>query len=478
MPALEKLMSEQIPVILQSAWSVCTPREKQLVEQVAPPEKIFLIKYAEYLTEVYTGKELDHKTKENLINNIIDTANARIAVLSKEVNPSLTHAVVAVVLYLLSNILSNDHVKYRTQEEMMAVYPTFSDRPETEKKNLFLTANWMSILFRILPARKNKGIAMDIIPKFVEGNSAHYVTGGGQTQATRDRVFIYETEGDCKPIKRLKRKSKGKLQEEEEEEEEERKRKVVTTEGSRGRNETSRTQISINSATQPQPLTLPQSLQSSGAVRDISTSSISSLYYPLPAPFFHALPLPIPVISPRSQSSFSQAAAVIANFGQVQPELFSIASSGTDSTCSGDEQQQQKSSSSFIVSPRECYLDIDDDGTVVKKFSPRAASSVTATPSTSSPLFLGERGGRGGSSSTAASIGGRDAGGGGEVTGVSREVSRGSSSASFAPPPLTSSVSRMSSSTSVSFDLFVDAIVEEDGDQLAMLREASADSDI
>jgi hypothetical protein len=133
------------------------------------------------------------------------------------VNPSITHAVVAVVLYLLSNILTNDHVKYKTQAEMMAVYPTLHDRSDSEKHNLFLTANWMSILFQVLPARKNKGIAMDIIPKFVEGNSANYVTGGGQTQATRDRVFIYETEGNCKPIKRLKRKSKQKLQEEEEE---------------------------------------------------------------------------------------------------------------------------------------------------------------------------------------------------------------------------------------------------------------------
>jgi hypothetical protein len=85
----------------------------------------------------------------------------------KEVNPSLTHAVMAIVLYLLSNILTNDHVKYKTQDDMLAVYTTFNERPEAEKKNLFLTANWMNILFRVLPARKNKGIAMDIIPKFV-----------------------------------------------------------------------------------------------------------------------------------------------------------------------------------------------------------------------------------------------------------------------------------------------------------------------
>ena len=160
-------MSEKIPDMLVNAWSVKTPREEKLVEQIAPVERAFLIKYAEYLSEVYCGKEFDPKTKEIVINDIIATAFTRIAALSKEVNPSLTHAVMAVVLYLLSNILTNEHVKYKTQGEMLAVYPSFSDRPEAEKENLFLTANWMGILFRVLPAKKNKGIAMDIIPKFV-----------------------------------------------------------------------------------------------------------------------------------------------------------------------------------------------------------------------------------------------------------------------------------------------------------------------
>lgn len=160
-------MSEKIPQILENAWSVKTPREEQLVEQIVPAERKFLVEYAEYLTDVYSGKKLDNKRKEIVINDIIATAKARIVALSKEVNPSLTHAVMAVVLYLLSNILTNEHVKYKTQGEMMAVYPSFLDRPEAEKQNLFLTANWMGILFRVLPAKKNKGIAMDIIPKFV-----------------------------------------------------------------------------------------------------------------------------------------------------------------------------------------------------------------------------------------------------------------------------------------------------------------------
>jgi hypothetical protein len=161
--------AEEVPAILKAAWSVCTPRDQPLVDQIVPIEREFLVKYAKYVTEVYTSKEktFDLKQKENAIKDVVSTAQSRIAVLVKEVNPSLTHAVMAIVLYLLSNILTNDHVKYKTQDDMLAVYTTFNERPEAEKKNLFLTANWMNILFRVLPARKNKGIAMDIIPKFV-----------------------------------------------------------------------------------------------------------------------------------------------------------------------------------------------------------------------------------------------------------------------------------------------------------------------
>ena len=43
---------------------------------------------------------------------------------------------------------------------------------------------------------------------FAEGNGATYITGSGQTDATSDRVQIYETEGNVKPIKRQPRKRK------------------------------------------------------------------------------------------------------------------------------------------------------------------------------------------------------------------------------------------------------------------------------
>lgn len=453
-------MPEEVPEILQVAWKVCTPRDQPLEEQIVPIERDFLIGYAQYVNEVYTSREkvLDAQEKELVIKDILSTAFARIALLAKEVNPALTHAVIAVVLYILSGILTNEHVKYKTQEDMLAAYPLFVDRPEADKRNLFLTANWMNILFRVLPARKNKGIAMDIIPKFVEGNTAHYVTGGGQTQSTRDRVFIYETEGDCKPIKRVKRKSKSKLQEEAELEE-----AAALLEKDKHSEEQPRKKMTVNVGS------------------DSSTTSSSMLndYFPLPAPFYQAAPLPIPVISPRSQSSFSQAAAVIANFGQVQPD--SLSADNNNSTISNTT-AYETSNSNYIVSPREGYIDVDEYGRVEKKHSPKlqintsgaVAARLLNGPSGSparlpysrgSPLFLTE----GGSGTTA---------------------SKFSPTVTFAPPTRTSSgLSRMSSTTS-NFEMFVNETLgnveanelsdlDDAGDrQLALLREASADSDI
>ena len=57
--------------------------------------------------------------------------------------------------------------------------------------------------------QKNKGLALDVVPKFVEGFTATYITGSGQTRQTADRVKIYEREGNVQPAKRYKWKAKG-----------------------------------------------------------------------------------------------------------------------------------------------------------------------------------------------------------------------------------------------------------------------------
>jgi len=64
----------------------------------------------------------------------------------------------------------------------------------------------MNILFRYVPPKQNKGLAMQIVPRLLEGWEAKYITGSGQTAATAARVRIYETEGCIKPSHRTKLK--------------------------------------------------------------------------------------------------------------------------------------------------------------------------------------------------------------------------------------------------------------------------------
>ena len=92
-------------------------------------------------------------------------------------------------------------LQYRTQ---------FTGRSKEELATLFQIANWMNIYFQYVPAKKNKGLCMQVIPKLIEGWSTHYITGSGQTIATRDRVHIYETEGNVHPFHRGKKRNSSK----------------------------------------------------------------------------------------------------------------------------------------------------------------------------------------------------------------------------------------------------------------------------
>jgi hypothetical protein len=99
--------------------------------------------------------------------------------------------------------------KYPTIESFLAAYPGyFQNESEYEKKYLWLAANWMCILFRMITARKNKGLVLYVVPKLIEGWDAKYVTGSGQTKATANRVHIFETEGNTKANQRGKAKGK------------------------------------------------------------------------------------------------------------------------------------------------------------------------------------------------------------------------------------------------------------------------------
>lgn len=100
------------------------------------------------------------------------------------------------------------HFKYATEQDFLREYNyCFAECDPTEISNLYFTANWMALLFATVDARGNKGLAMNVIPKVIEGFSARYSTGGGQSVQTAARVRIYEHEGSVKPHERPTRRS-------------------------------------------------------------------------------------------------------------------------------------------------------------------------------------------------------------------------------------------------------------------------------
>jgi hypothetical protein len=237
---------------------------------------------------------------------------------------------------------------------------------------------------------------MIVIPKLVEGNGVQYVTGSGQTQPTRDRVTVYEREGNVQPIKRLHRKSKKELMDMAKQSKSKKTTKKKPTYvkkralggGTYRRNtqqtlvvrgKSTRTKSIVQETHSPTHLESPshdeyqtsldmtyeESEDYSGYVDledEEGSDSRSTLqhfmhpsnsYLSLPPPIFSVAP-PIPVR--RSQSSFSKAAAYISN----------------------NQTGAANAPASYLKSPKERYLDIESNG--MKKISSANWGSALYSP--------------------------------------------------------------------------------------------------
>jgi hypothetical protein len=101
--------------------------------------------------------------------------------------------------------LTDEHsFKYTSYEEFSGFYyNSFDDCDARERKNLYFTAQWIALCCKtMIPARRNKGFYMLVIPKLVEGFHAKYATGTGQSQTTSLRVHLYECEGGVQKARR------------------------------------------------------------------------------------------------------------------------------------------------------------------------------------------------------------------------------------------------------------------------------------
>lgn len=86
--------------------------------------------------------------------------------------------------------------KYDDLTKFCNKYERFREYSKSSQELLMTTANWIAKILQYIPAKKNKGLIICVVPKYVEGLQTRYVTGSGQTHATNDRVHIYEIEGE------------------------------------------------------------------------------------------------------------------------------------------------------------------------------------------------------------------------------------------------------------------------------------------
>lgn len=114
-------------------------------------------------------------------------------------------------LQVTAQFMPRSDLKYQSVADFLAVYVCFVGYDDARREHLMHVANWMAYLLSKIPARKNKGFALQVVPKLLEGWQARYITGSGQSRATEDRVKIYEVEGDVLPIQRLQPSKRGRL---------------------------------------------------------------------------------------------------------------------------------------------------------------------------------------------------------------------------------------------------------------------------
>jgi hypothetical protein len=88
----------------------------------------------------------------------------------KKGEDALINAFYICILDMLKSKLTPEDFKYPTIDDFMREYGEhFATESNKEKNLLWKSANWMFILFKIIPANKNSGLTMEVIPKLLEG---------------------------------------------------------------------------------------------------------------------------------------------------------------------------------------------------------------------------------------------------------------------------------------------------------------------
>ena len=88
----------------------------------------------------------------------------------------LVAALWVILLECFRNETNINDLKYPTLENFLRIYKSYGDNistiaqeSEKEKISLWHTANWMAVLLSMVPARKSKDLAIQVVPKLIEG---------------------------------------------------------------------------------------------------------------------------------------------------------------------------------------------------------------------------------------------------------------------------------------------------------------------
>eukprot|EP01036_Dinobryon_divergens_P029457 gene29457-38554_t len=152
--------------------------------------------------DLITTPEDGISTLQSLFQDVLDDLRVPKKSLKKG-DDAVINALYICILDMLKDKLVAEDFKYPTRDAFMQVYgEKFAAESDREKTILWQSANWMYILFKMITAKKNTGLTIEVIPKLVEGWSAKYITGGGMKPATANRVYLLHQEGKEKKGKR------------------------------------------------------------------------------------------------------------------------------------------------------------------------------------------------------------------------------------------------------------------------------------
>lgn len=159
--------------------------------------------------EIEAQRHLKTKGMEENWNLELIAVEANVNLFELPKDGVVIQAIWVAFLSAMKSVLPLSSLKYPTILDFQKAYNGYFDECTPKEFDfLWQTANWMNKMFEFVPARKNKGLVIAIVPKVIEGWYAKYVTGSGQTKATSDRVKIFETEGGVLPSHRGRVKPK------------------------------------------------------------------------------------------------------------------------------------------------------------------------------------------------------------------------------------------------------------------------------